>query len=137
MSYQLYRNTSLGQTLQDSLYELLQFGQIPPSLVSEVLVQYDRAVNEALANRVKTRVNFHSAKLDTYRFCDNVWTFLLKEVTFREHSREIVHVGNVKIVACEAKPQQKPESAAAAPGDDIDDPQPSGSVVKTAAKRKH
>ena len=42
------------------MYELLQYGQIPPSLVSEVLVQYDRAVNEALANRVKTRVNFHS-----------------------------------------------------------------------------
>ena len=84
------------------MYELLQYGQIPPSLVSEVLVQYDRAVNEALANRVKTRVNFHSVskrtfqscrftcvlrkktqfafqeKLDTYRFCDNVWTFLLK-----------------------------------------------------------
>jgi transcription initiation factor TFIIA small subunit len=65
---------------QDSLYELLEYGQIPPNLATEVLLQYDKAVNEALATRVKTRVNFHSEKLDTYRFCDNVWTFLLKVV---------------------------------------------------------
>ena len=25
-------------------------------------------------------------KLNTYRFCDNVWTFMLKEVEFRENS---------------------------------------------------
>ena len=53
---------------QDSLYELLQYGQVPASLVSEVLVQYDRAVNEALANRVKTRISFHSVSPgDMYR----------------------------------------------------------------------
>ena len=27
---------------------------------------------------MKNRVIFHSEKLSTYRFCDNVWTFLLK-----------------------------------------------------------
>ena len=49
--------------LQDSLSELYDHGLIPPGLVSEVLVQYDRVVNEALANRVKTRVNFHSVSI--------------------------------------------------------------------------
>ena len=67
----------------------------------------------------------------------------MQDVSFREHSREIVHVGNVKIVACEAKPQQKADSAptaAKAAGEDFDDPAavvsagPSGSV---AVKRKH
>ena len=51
--------------LQDSLSELYDHGLIPPGLVSEVLVQYDRVVNEALANRVKTRVNFHSVSITT------------------------------------------------------------------------
>jgi hypothetical protein len=36
---------------QDSLYELLEYGQIPPNLATEVLLQYDKAVNEALATR--------------------------------------------------------------------------------------
>ncbi|XP_059086147.1 transcription initiation factor IIA subunit 2-like [Tigriopus californicus] len=103
MSYQLYRNTSLGQTLQDSLYELMQYGQIPPSLATEVLLQYDKAINEALNSRVKNRVWFHSGKLSTYRFCDNVWTFLLKDVEFKENTQMFLNVGKVKIVACDAK----------------------------------
>ena len=37
MSYQLYRNTTLGTTLQDSLDELLQTQQISPSLKTKVL----------------------------------------------------------------------------------------------------
>ena len=41
-------------------------------------------------------------KLNTYRFCDNVWTFMLKDVEFREVS-EIARVDRVKIVACDAK----------------------------------
>jgi Transcription initiation factor IIA, gamma subunit len=35
-------------------------------------------------------------KLNTYRFCDNVWTFMLKDVEFREHA-EINKVDRVKI----------------------------------------
>ena len=64
--------------LQDSLYELMQYGQVPPSLASTVLLHFDKAINEALSTRVKDKVVFHSDKLSTYRFCDNVWTFLLK-----------------------------------------------------------
>ncbi len=78
MSYQLYRNTIIGQTLQvpyiaiffclkyfntevflltyipfqDSLYELVQYGQIPPSLANDVLLHFDKSVNDALSSRV-------------------------------------------------------------------------------------
>ena len=45
---------------------------------------------------------FQAEKLNTYRFCDNVWTFMLKEVEFRENS-ELAKVDRVKIVACDAK----------------------------------
>ena len=38
-SYQLYRNTTLGTTLQDSLDELLQTQQISPSIKNKVLEQ--------------------------------------------------------------------------------------------------
>ncbi|KZC07516.1 PREDICTED: transcription initiation factor IIA subunit 2 [Dufourea novaeangliae] len=102
MSYQLYRNTTLGNTLQESLDELIQYGQITPQLAIKVLLQFDKAINQALATRVKSRLSFKAHKLNTYRFCDNVWTFMLNDVEFRE-VQEVAIVDKVKIVACDGK----------------------------------
>lgn len=45
--------------------------------------------------------------LDTYRFCDNVWTFILDDVTFSTTGpggfKETAHVDKLKIVACDGK----------------------------------
>jgi transcription initiation factor TFIIA small subunit len=40
--------------------------------------------------------------LDTYRFCDEVWTFLIKDVTFKMEN-STVHADKVKIVSCGTK----------------------------------
>uniref|UniRef100_A0A8C6X3N5 Transcription initiation factor IIA subunit 2 n=1 Tax=Naja naja TaxID=35670 RepID=A0A8C6X3N5_NAJNA len=101
MAYQLYRNTTLGNSLQESLDELIQSQQITPQLALQVLLQFDKAINAALAQRVRNRVNFRGS-LNTYRFCDNVWTFVLNDVEFREVT-EVVKVDKVKIVACDGK----------------------------------
>ncbi|KAG8144841.1 hypothetical protein E2320_013252 [Naja naja] len=58
MAYQLYRNTTLGNSLQESLDELIQSQQITPQLALQVLLQFDKAINAALAQRVRNRVNF-------------------------------------------------------------------------------
>ncbi|KAG4076048.1 hypothetical protein HA402_011522 [Bradysia odoriphaga] len=102
MSYQLYRNTTLGNTLQESLDELIQYGQITPQLAFKVLLQFDKAINTALNSKVKARVTFKASKLNTYRFCDNVWTLMLNDVEFRE-VHEFAKVDKVKIVACDGK----------------------------------
>ncbi|CAD6995038.1 transcription initiation factor IIA subunit 2 [Ceratitis capitata] len=102
MSYQLYRNTTLGNTLQESLDELIQYGHITPTLAFKVLLQFDKSINTALNQRVKARVTFKANKLNTYRFCDNVWTLMLNEVEFRE-VHEFAKVDKVKIVACDGK----------------------------------
>ncbi|GAB6019282.1 Gtf2a2p [Chamberlinius hualienensis] len=102
MSYQLYRNTTLGHTLQESLDDLLQQSQITPQLALKVMLHFDKAINNALATRIKTRLNFKANHLNTYRFCDNVWTFVLNGVDFKEVS-EIHKVDKVKIVACDGK----------------------------------
>ena len=102
MSYQLYRNTTLGQTLQDSLDELVSAGQISSQLALRVLLQFDKSINNALATRVRSRLSFKAGHLSTYRFCDNVWTFVLKDVEFRE-VQELVRADKVKIVACDGK----------------------------------
>ncbi|XP_062573886.1 transcription initiation factor IIA subunit 2-like [Saccostrea cucullata] len=101
MSYQLYRNTTLGHTLQESLDELISCGQITPQLALKVLLQFDKAINTALANRVKNRIQL-KGKLNTYRFCDNVWTFVLNNVDFRD-VQELAKCDKVKIVACDGK----------------------------------
>lgn len=102
MSYQLYRNTTLGHTLQEALDELMQDQVLSPQLALRVLLQFDRSINSALSTRIKTKVSFKADKLNTYRFCDNVWTFMLNGVEFRELT-EIGKVNRVKIVACDAK----------------------------------
>ena len=82
MAYQLYRNTTLGNTLQETLDELIQvrptfseitnlheskthylnllfkFGQITPQLALKVLVHFDRTMNQSLAQKVKNRLTF-------------------------------------------------------------------------------
>merc|ERR1711942_448160 len=105
MSYQLYRNTTLGNTLQESLDEMIQQQSMTPQLALKVLLQFDKAVNNALATRVKNRLVF-KGKLNTYRFCDNVWTFVLNDVEFRE-MQDVVTVKKVKIVACDGKSLEK------------------------------
>ncbi|XP_035579133.1 transcription initiation factor IIA subunit 2-like [Zalophus californianus] len=99
MAYQLYRNTTLGNSLQESLDELIQSQQITPQLAFQVLLQFDKAINSALVQRVRNRVNFRGS-LNTYRFCDNVWTFVLNDAEFREVT-ELIKVDKVNIVACD------------------------------------
>ncbi|KAL1241543.1 Transcription initiation factor IIA subunit [Trichinella spiralis] len=55
MAYQLYRNTTLGSTLQETLDEFIQSGQI----------------TQQLAFKVRSKIQFRAGKLCTYRFCDN------------------------------------------------------------------
>lgn len=79
-----------------------KFGQITPQLALKVLLQFDKSINTALNTKVKARVTFKAAKLNTYRFCDNVWTLMLNDVEFRE-VHEFARVDKVKIVACDGK----------------------------------
>lgn len=101
MSYQLYRNTTLGHTLQESLDELIQLSQITPQLALKVLLQFDKSINVALSQKLKNKYTF-KGQLNTYRFCDNVWTFVLNKVEFRDGG-DVISVDKVKIVACDGK----------------------------------
>ncbi|PVU98380.1 hypothetical protein BB560_005680 [Smittium megazygosporum] len=99
--YELYRTSTLGFALTDSLDELIQAGHISPQLAIRVLMQYDKSITEALTNNVKARASIKGS-LKTYRFCDDVWTFIISDPNFKfEH--ESVSADKVKIVACNAR----------------------------------
>lgn len=100
-SYQLYRNTTLGIALQDALDEQIRTQQVTPSLALKVLQQFDKSMTQSLNQKVKARYNF-KGKLRVYRYCDNVWTFVIEDTEFREtHFQEQISSKKVKIVACE------------------------------------
>jgi len=85
------------------LDDLISCQSIDPQLAIKVLNQFDRIVTESLQEKVKARLTFKGS-LDTYRFCDEVWTFLIKNVTFKmENGSTTVVADKVKIVGCSAK----------------------------------
>lgn len=76
MSYQLYRNTTLGHTLQESLDEFILCGQISNQIALKVLLQFDKCINVGLANRVKTRLSFKvRINLDFFGLTKFNWFF--------------------------------------------------------------
>ncbi|KAB7494348.1 Transcription initiation factor IIA subunit 2, partial [Armadillidium nasatum] len=59
---------------------VLYYQQIPSALALKILQQFDKVINNSLATKVRSRISFKADKLNTYRFCDNVWTFLMSDV---------------------------------------------------------
>ncbi|KAK3988524.1 transcription initiation factor IIA, gamma subunit-domain-containing protein [Cladorrhinum sp. PSN332] len=101
--YDLYRHGSLGTALTDALDDLIGDERIDPQLAMKVLTQYDRVMAETLQEKVKARLTFKGS-LDTYRFCDEVWTFLIRNVTLKlDNNSQQVVADKVKIVSCSAK----------------------------------
>lgn len=57
-SYHMYRNTTLGNTLQESLDDFITCGQISNALATKILMQFDKSINAALSARIKNRLSF-------------------------------------------------------------------------------
>ena len=69
MSYQLYRNTTLGHTLQEALDELMQLQLLSPTLALKVLLQFDKSINTALNTRLaNTYSQIHLFGVHIHRF---------------------------------------------------------------------
>ncbi|KAH9218111.1 transcription initiation factor IIA, gamma subunit-domain-containing protein [Leptodontidium sp. 2 PMI_412] len=95
--------------LTDTLDDLISERRIEPQLAMKILANFDRSITEVLADKVKARLTF-KGHLDTYRFCDEVWTFLIKDVTFKmENSSQTVQADKVKIVSCNSKRPGDPQ----------------------------
>uniref|UniRef100_A0A0C9QLR6 Transcription initiation factor IIA subunit 2 n=1 Tax=Wollemia nobilis TaxID=56998 RepID=A0A0C9QLR6_9CONI len=100
-TFELYRRSTIGMCLTETLDELVTNGTLTPEHAIQVLVQFDKSMAEALETQVKNKVTI-KGHLHTYRFCDNVWTFLLQNATFKNEDINET-VGRVKIVACDSK----------------------------------
>ncbi|KAE9549184.1 hypothetical protein FO519_007596 [Halicephalobus sp. NKZ332] len=103
MAYQMYRSTTLGEALEHVLEDCQKDGTLPPSLVKRVMDVFDKSFTSALSTKVKNRFSYKANKLRAYRFCDNVWTFVIEDVNIRDlNTKGTMHANHLKIVACDA-----------------------------------
>ncbi|KAJ7135796.1 transcription initiation factor IIA gamma subunit, partial [Mycena epipterygia] len=86
-------------TLTDSLDELITSGAITPQLAMKVLQQFDKSLADTIVKQVKAKTTL-KGHLDTYRNCDDVWTFIIKQASFKMEGNEMVTVPRIKIIAC-------------------------------------
>ncbi|KAI5959371.1 toa2 [Candida pseudojiufengensis] len=117
--YELYRRSTIGVTLADALDTLISDEKIQPQLANRILNNFDRIISENLKNEnniAKSKLVF-KGDLDTYRFCDDVWTFIIKNVLIKlndispnssgsggNNDNEMeINVDKFKIVACNSR----------------------------------
>ena len=123
--YELYRRSTIGVTLADALDTLISDEKIQPQLANRILNNFDRIIAENLKNELniaKLKLTF-KGDLDTYRFCDDVWTFIIKNVLVKmtdlsgsasgssgggSDGELELHVDKFKIVACNARKAGEP-----------------------------
>ncbi|KAI8924813.1 transcription initiation factor IIA, gamma subunit, helical domain-containing protein [Entophlyctis helioformis] len=99
--YELYRRSSLGMALTDTLDELIQDGHVDPQTAMKVLAQFDSSFAEALRTKVRSKATIKGS-LHIYRSCDDVWTFFVRNATLRIDN-ETIAADKIKLVACTAK----------------------------------
>ncbi|CAL6299309.1 unnamed protein product [Bathycoccus prasinos] len=104
-SLELYRRSSIGMALTDALDEMVTARELTPTIAMRILLEFDRCIVKEL-ELLKQKTTF-GAHVHTYRFCDNVWTFILENVKFKATNYsgivEEIHADKVKVVACDSK----------------------------------
>ncbi|KAI4745985.1 hypothetical protein E4T50_03704 [Aureobasidium sp. EXF-12298] len=98
MYHEMYRNASIGGTLADTLDDLISSRRIEPQLAIKIMTNFDKAIAQVLGEKVKARMSF-KGHLDTYRFCDDVWTFILKDIKVKLDNSQQIEVEKVRIVS--------------------------------------
>lgn len=98
----------------DALDTLINDGRIEASLAIRVLETFDRVVSESLKERTQSKLVV-KGNLDTYGFCDDVWTFIVKncQITVEgpadggalgdTDGQTVIPVDKLRIVACNSK----------------------------------
>ncbi|KAK0446715.1 transcription initiation factor IIA, gamma subunit-domain-containing protein [Armillaria borealis] len=99
--YEFYRGSSIGMALTDSLDELITSGAITPQLAMKVLQQVSSTSRfaDTMVKQVKVKTSL-KGHLHTYRLCDDVWTFIVKDPSFKMEGSELVNAPRIKIIAC-------------------------------------
>lgn len=99
--FQLYRESSIGKALQDTIEEMVNSQIITPQQGNALLEKFDKAVYLIFTtNVVHGKMSFKAFIISYKNFAD-VWTFVVKNFVMTINE-ELVRVDKLKIVACDA-----------------------------------
>lgn len=115
--YQIYRSTTLGTTLEETLRELVHRQIITPRIVHYILGVFDRIISEKL-NSGSTKGKNQSSLLFkghllSYRACDLVWTLIFDSLTITSNTDPAFNIRlygqaeKIKVIACPATPNSQ------------------------------
>jgi transcription initiation factor TFIIA small subunit len=108
MSYEIYRSTTIGSTLDETLCELVHRQIITPSIVHYILNIFDKIITQKLIYQSIKGKKESSLQLKghllSYRSCDQVWTLLFDSLIFTSnvdsHWKIILNNQKLKIITC-------------------------------------
>ncbi len=86
----IHRKTKLGETLDQTLDEMINKNMITNSNKDEVLKYFDKVMLQ-IFKTVKLKLNC-KATLKNYRHCDNVWNFMLKNVNIEDKNIKLMNI---------------------------------------------
>jgi transcription initiation factor TFIIA small subunit len=111
-AYQIYRSTTIGLALDETLRELVHRQILIPRVVHYIFDVFDQIMNEKLIFRsVKEKKEFclfFKGHLLSYRACDQVWTLLFDSLTFTSNTDPLWKMSltgqnnKIKIITCPA-----------------------------------
>jgi transcription initiation factor TFIIA small subunit len=108
----LYRHSSLGLSLVESLEEMIEQETLSHEAAIQIMEIFDQVATRQLLRHHTPELNGHplriSGTLSSQRFVDEVWTWLVRDATIAALTKRKFQVPLIKIVACKA-----PEPAAA------------------------
>ncbi|KAJ6464764.1 transcription initiation factor IIA gamma subunit [Mycena vitilis] len=100
--YDMYRGSTLGLALADTIDEYVRLNVLTGSQGIIIMQQFDRAMTQALTAKVKAKTSV-KAHLRTYNDYQEVWTFYLRNATFIMDDRTAVSTDRIKIIACKGE----------------------------------
>ncbi|TYK06623.1 Transcription initiation factor IIA subunit 2 [Cucumis melo var. makuwa] len=97
-TFELYRRSTIGMCLTETLDEMVQNGTLSPELAIQVLVQFDKSMTDALESQVKSKVTIKIAlfvlycmsRLDPDNFVNNTLHICTSNVYLRNQGSMVL-----------------------------------------------
>ena len=89
---EMYRCTSLGTALKETVEELCQLGVLPHQLIRVAMKEFDSAFAETVEDMAQLEAQFKGGKVASYKCIYNSWTVELRQVQICSANRQLDNV---------------------------------------------
>ncbi|XP_076055364.1 transcription initiation factor IIA subunit 2-like isoform X2 [Oratosquilla oratoria] len=72
--------------------------RIPKGLALRVLSQFDVSASVIIAKQAQSHIQMKIGQVQSYRYCDDVWTVVLRQVAVMEGNVLVDYVDKIKLI---------------------------------------